>query len=276
MHIVLIDRDPEQLAFLRQALQLPLPGQDTQTRVQVWPAVDATANPKPASPVPLTADAVVADWGTLIDLGGELPPVADRDGIGRAPVLVLLPRDLPETALARALRLGARDYAVRPAPAAELRWRLARLVGRPAPHALQLGDWTLQPATTSVRLKGCGEPTDVTLTDTEFRLLAKLMHNLGQVLPRELLIASATLPTLSLDSRALDTHVYRLRRKLPLDGSRGLLLQSIYCRGYRLSATQASATRASTPEHCMTTTGTTTAACGRAAEDCPLLSPASP
>ncbi|KTT18608.1 response regulator transcription factor [Pseudacidovorax intermedius] len=249
MHIVLIDRDPEQLAFLRQALQLPLPGQDTRTVVAgLHPAPGCPPAEGPAGAQ--TADAVVADWRTLVDLGGELPGVAGPDGTGRAPVLVLLPRDLPEAELSRALRLGAQDYAAQPASPAELRWRLTRLVVRPASPALQLGDWTLRPDTTRVCLGGRGLPLEVALTDTEFRLLSRLMHNLGQVVPRHHLIASATLPTMSLDSRTLDTHIYRLRRKLPLDGSRGLLLQSIYCRGYRLSATQASAPEAMTRERC--------------------------
>jgi two-component system phosphate regulon response regulator PhoB len=70
----------------------------------------------------------------------------------------------------------------------------------------------------------------VTLTATEFRLLKLLMEHDGRVLSRERLLSEAWGYSLDVDSRTVDTHVRRLRRKL---GSRAGLIETVIGVGYR-------------------------------------------
>ncbi len=240
MRITLIDDEPTHVAHMRHALQLPLPGRDGRPLVQTIGSVQVLHTLRQCS---TATDAMVVDWLMLRDFGGGLPPLTLPAGTGRAPALVLLPRHVPESDLCRALGMGAEDYAFKPIAAAELRWRLARLSmprEAPMPH---YGAWRLVAVTHSVEVRADaprpGHPRlSVTLTECEFRLLASLLRQRNAVVSREYLIASAILAFQNPDSRALDTHIYRLRRKLPLDGSRGLLLQGVYRRGYRLCATE--------------------------------------
>ncbi|WP_295543347.1 response regulator transcription factor [uncultured Pseudacidovorax sp.] len=239
MQIALIDGEPAHMERMRQALQLPLPGQEGRTVLRSIGSVQALHALHHQ-----TVDAMVVDWAMVRDFGGRLPTLALPAGCGRAPALVLLPEALAEGELKRALGLEAEDYAFKPIATAELRWRIARLA-RPRVEAdRQYGDWRLQPATHSVLVREHGPAAAlrrVVLTECEFRLLARLMRELDRTVPREHLIAAAIAPWASTGSRSLDTHVYRLRRKLPMDGSHGFLLQGIYRVGYRLCATTARA-----------------------------------
>lgn len=242
MQITLIDDEPTHVAHMRHALQLPLPGQDGRTQLHTIGSVQVLQALQPSS---TAADAMVVDWRMLREFGGVLPPLTLPAGTGRAPALVLLPRHVPEHDLRRALGVGAEDYAFKPITAAELRWRLARLAvprGAPVP-APHYGHWRLDALTHSVHVRADAPrpgqpPLSAMLTECEFRLLACLMRQRDTVVSRDYLIASASMAFQNPDSRSLDTHIYRLRRKLPLDGSRGLLLQGIYRGGYRLCATQ--------------------------------------
>jgi DNA-binding response OmpR family regulator len=72
------------------------------------------------------------------------------------------------------------------------------------------------------------------LTAKEFDLAAVLFHNLGQLLSREVMAATAWGRELDVASRTLDTHIYRLRQKLLFSPENGLRLSAIYTHGYRL------------------------------------------
>jgi len=75
---------------------------------------------------------------------------------------------------------------------------------------------------------------EVLLTLKEFDLAAYLFHNPGTLVTRAQLLEAVWAIGGEVDTRTVDTHASRVRRKLKLDGSTGWTLQSVYGFGYRL------------------------------------------
>ena len=74
------------------------------------------------------------------------------------------------------------------------------------------------------------------LTNKEFDLALLLFRNLGTLFNRQTLLERIwDLSTdAAVDSRTVDTHVSRLRRKLNLEPAAGGQLSTVYGHGYRL------------------------------------------
>jgi DNA-binding response OmpR family regulator len=85
-----------------------------------------------------------------------------------------------------------------------------RADGEPG-DALRAGAVTLEPRGRSVRVADGGP---VSLTATEFDLLAFLMSNAGRVFSREQLLEAVWAPGASAGTRTVDVHVAQLRAKL--------------------------------------------------------------
>jgi DNA-binding response OmpR family regulator len=83
----------------------------------------------------------------------------------------------------------------------------------------------------------------VRLTRMEIELTAYLFRHRGRIVSREQLMMSVWGKTDALNPRTEDTHISRLRAKLPLPASGHWNLVSIHQRGYRLEE-QAGAVRA--------------------------------
>ena len=73
------------------------------------------------------------------------------------------------------------------------------------------------------------------LTKTEFELLELLARNAGQPVSREQILDSVWGYTYFPTTRTVDTHVYRLRKKLGDEGEQPKWIQNIHGEGYRLS-----------------------------------------
>ena len=78
--------------------------------------------------------------------------------------------------------------------------------------------------------------SDVELTQREFDLAVLLFQNLGRVFSRDELFSSIWSRELAYDTRTIDTHLSRLRKKLSLEGEMGVVLTSVYGKGYRLDS----------------------------------------
>lgn len=148
------------------------------------------------------------------------------------PVLVLTARDDEQTVVT-ALQAGADDYVVKPPKPLELAARLAAL-GRRVRSAgalplLRLGAFEIDIQRQQLSLDG--EPQ--TLTQKEFDLAAYLFQNPGKLLSRDHLLNKIWGIHADVDTRTVDTHVSRLRKKLGLDGSRGWKMVPVYGVGYR-------------------------------------------
>ena len=148
------------------------------------------------------------------------------------PVLMLTARDT-ETDLLVGLAVGADDYLTKPFSIRELAARvgvLFRRVDRAAEQQaatarIVLGDLEIDPAERRV-LRG-GEPAH--LTPTEFDLLVHLARQPRTVHPREALLANVWGWADATATRAVDSHVKALRRKLGAD-----LIRTVHGVGYAL------------------------------------------
>ena len=74
----------------------------------------------------------------------------------------------------------------------------------------------------------------IKLTEKEYELALFLFRNRGRVLSRQHLLTSVWGTSAELNTRTVDTHASRLRKKLKLLASERWKLTSIYQHGYRL------------------------------------------
>ena len=136
------------------------------------------------------------------------------------------------------LELGADDYITKPFSPREVVLRVkavlrrARVIETPPEEApdhqwLELGALRLDPE--GYRLFVAGE--EVALTPTEFRLLRFLLERKGRVFSRGQLLTDIWGYAEEVDSRTVDTHIRRLRKKLGVEGDR---IETVVGIGYRL------------------------------------------
>ena len=150
-----------------------------------------------------------------------------------APVIMLTARR-DERDVLEGLEIGADDYIKKPFSLAELvarvRALLRRTTGKEAARTIEDGDLRidLDDEMTFIR----NETVD--LSPTEFRLLELLARRMGRTVSREELLGKIW-SFYGGDTRTVDVHVSRLRKKLD-DGKRpALVIQSLRGRGYRLA-----------------------------------------
>jgi DNA-binding response OmpR family regulator len=146
------------------------------------------------------------------------PPVVvalDDDGVGRFK-----------------FELGADEFVMVGASAAEVSARLARILGREEPgeqgRVLRAGDLTVNPDNYQVYVRG--RPLD--LTYKEFELLKFLAQRPGRVCNRDLLLREVWGYDYFGGTRTVDVHVRRLRAKLGPEHE--ALIETIRNVGYRL------------------------------------------
>lgn len=142
-----------------------------------------------------------------------------------------------EESAADILSLGADDYIPKPIRYMEFMARIQSLLRRRQnvrPSTLRFGGIEVDLEGRRARLGG----VDVELTQREFDLAVIFLRNIGRVLPREELLSSVWVRDSEVDTRTVDTHASRLRKKLGLAGESGLMLTSVYGQGYRLDTVQ--------------------------------------
>lgn len=162
--------------------------------------------------------------------------------ISSVPVIMVTARD-DELGAVLALEAGAADHVVKPPRPRELTARIRavlRRVGRPspapapAPAAAPDGIYTLGPVRIDVSLRqAVVREEEVELSRKEFDLLALLVSEAGNVVTRKQCMERIWRDRTKGDSRTLDTHVKRLRKKIepnPADPRHVLTVRGI---GYR-------------------------------------------
>jgi len=154
------------------------------------------------------------------------------------PAIFLTQRDTEED-IVSALDAGADDYLAKPAREAELVARINALVRRSNPDndqaVLAYGPFRINTQQRSIHLHGQA----LNLTDKDFDLTLFLFRNQGRLLTREMLLERVWGMTRNLNTRTVDTHMSRLRRRLGLNPENGFRIKTIYQRGYRLEAIKA-------------------------------------
>ncbi|MCZ2497731.1 response regulator [Xylophilus sp. Kf1] len=138
----------------------------------------------------------------------------------------------------RAFETGADDYASLPLQPLEFCARVSRLLLRSRSHSqggtVVFGNWTFDRRKTSATIAAGDTLHEVALTEREFKLALALFEHLGSALSRAHLLEYSGVSPHESTSRALDSHIYRLRGKLLLEGTHGMRLMTVYGYGYRL------------------------------------------
>ena len=180
-------------------------------------------------------DLLMLDW-MLPQLSGlEVLQKIRQSGKNFTPVIFITARD-EEADIVRALEAGADDYMAKPIRYKELVARVAALARRAAGGRApdELPD--TEPYRFDLKRKtvGLGDE-EVELTHREFDLALFMFRNCGRVVSRSHILESIWgMHGADLNTRTVDTHISRLRKKLQLNESNGWQLSAIYQHGYRL------------------------------------------
>ncbi|NTX21297.1 response regulator transcription factor [Burkholderia cepacia] len=179
-------------------------------------------------------DLVVLDW-KLPGMSGFDVLRWIRGNLGREPAVVFLTNRVLEVDVVRALEAGADDYIVKPFRAIELVARIGALLRRTSRNekvdsTIVVGPYVFDVARRNAFLHG----KEIELTTKEFDVAAFLFANVGRAVSRDMLAKLVWGRELDSTSRTVDTHIYRLRRKLSLGSEDGVRLSTVYTHGYRL------------------------------------------
>ncbi len=182
-------------------------------------------------------DLVLLDW-LLPDLNGDKVLAWIRQHLDwHIPIIFVTQRDSEED-IAFALEQGSDDYIVKPIKPLELKARITALTRRVGgvereKQVLEFGVYRFDVD----RLQTYVNDVAVSLTQKEFELAVFFFRNAGRLLSRSHLLESVWGPSsIELNTRTLDTHVSRLRKKLRFGDDTGYQLRSIYHHGYRLES----------------------------------------
>lgn len=159
---------------------------------------------------------------------------ADRQ-LSHLPVIILSAKG-DESDIVVGLEVGADDYLTKPFQMSILVARINALLRRVSlqkKDTAEFHDISAGPITLNMeRYQAYVGEEPVSLTATEFRLLAALMHAEGRVLTRNQLIDKAIGEDAIVTDRTIDVHLTSLRGKL---GAGRDLIQTVRGIGYRLS-----------------------------------------
>jgi DNA-binding response OmpR family regulator len=152
------------------------------------------------------------------------------------PVILLTAR-LEENDKIVGLELGADDYMTKPFSLRELTARIRtvlRRVGKSLPpsNLLTAGDIILDRDAYMVTVAGRA----VTLTRSEFDLLAALANSPGRTLTRMQLLDFVQGVSFDGIERTIDGHIKNLRAKIEPDSRNPIYIETVYGVGYRLNA----------------------------------------
>ena len=129
----------------------------------------------------------------------------------------------------KGLRLGAEDYIIKPFDLQELLARIETVLRRfnKTKTVLELGKIRIDISSRTVHSNGC----EVSLSAKEFDLLVYLIRNKNIALRRETIYENVWNEPYYGDTRTVDLHIQRLKKKLQL----GDAVETIYKIGYKFS-----------------------------------------
>jgi DNA-binding response OmpR family regulator len=155
--------------------------------------------------------------------------------MSQVPVIMLTARTDTYDVVA-GLEAGADDYVTKPFEPKELAARIRAQVRRsrarqPDAEPVRIGDLTINLADGTVHRAGA----EISLTRTEFQLLATMAAHPGRIFSRDVLLAEVWGYDALPDSKVVDMHVHRLRLKLEPDPARPRYVITVRGRGYRVN-----------------------------------------
>ncbi|NOR79922.1 MAG: response regulator [Methyloprofundus sp.] len=179
-------------------------------------------------------DLFIIDWN-LPDISGLDVLKRIRQTLGwNIPVLFTTGRN-DEQDIVSALNQGADDYLVKPVKRYEMMARM-NVMGRRKRNdsddvkKFMIGFFQIDEKFHIIMRN----EKPVPLTNKEYELALYLFKNIGKLVSRANILESVWGINSQLDTRTVDTHISRIRKKLQLGETSGLKLMSIYQHGYRL------------------------------------------
>ncbi|WP_016955743.1 response regulator transcription factor [Catenovulum agarivorans] len=155
----------------------------------------------------------------------------------QVPVIMLSAKDAEQERITGLIQ-GADDYVPKPFNRTELMLRIEALLRRTSMHNIattnthiQIDGLTIDNQQQSVQV----QQTRVELTPIQFKILAELCQQQGQVLSKAYLSQRVLRKTLGAHDRSLDMHVSRIRRKLTEAGWSGERIETVHGKGYCLA-----------------------------------------
>ncbi len=179
-------------------------------------------------------DLLILDW-MVPDLSGmEVLDWTRSHYDWNIPIMFTTALDSEEDVV-KALRAGADDYMVKPLRKEELVARLNALsrrlqLGQTTTQVLEFPPYTVDMSARAIRLND----EWIELTQKEYELASFLFKNVGRAISRGHILDAVWGTSPELNTRTVDTHVSRLRKKLKFSRETGWGLTSIYQHGYRL------------------------------------------
>ena len=164
--------------------------------------------------------------------GLEICRVLKTDRATRHIPIIMLTAKAEEIDRIIGLEFGADDYVTKPFSPRELVLRVNAILRRGKSDGVEekkmaIGSITLDPSRHLVAV--AGKP--VRLTSVEFKLLSMLMQRQGRVQARDRLLNEVWGYESLIDTRTVDTHVRRLRKKL---GKAANAIETVRGFGYRI------------------------------------------
>lgn len=181
-----------------------------------------------------TYDMLLIDW-IIPDLNGLDVLHWVRETIDwHIPVLFVTKMDREED-IVQALNDGADDYMTKPIRQKELLARIAALARRSTTvnnnkSVIKLTPYSIDRSQRQIQKEGKNIP----LTHIEFDLALFMFRNYGRMLSRDYILKNVWGKSSKLNTRTVDTHISRIRKKLELYPANGWKLVPIYQHGYRL------------------------------------------
>ncbi|WP_367138119.1 response regulator [Saccharothrix sp. HUAS TT1] len=154
---------------------------------------------------------------------------------GDLPIIIVTARADAADVIA-GLEAGADDYVTKPLVASVLAARIRALLRRRGggrqDEVIRVGDLEIRPDVGTVQRSG----HEVHVTRTEFRLLVELASAGGRIVTREQLLQRVWGYDYFGDTRLLDVHIRRLRRKVEANPDEPTLVVTVRGAGYRVDA----------------------------------------
>ena len=179
-------------------------------------------------------DVIILDW-EVPDMSGFEVLTWIRENLDwQPPVLFVTQRDKEKDVVA-ALEAGADDYMAKPINRAEMLARVKAISRRSNPQnesktVLDFSPYLVDLQKRIVTRNG----EEIELTQKEYDLTLFIFRNIGRVLSRGYILERVWGKNPDINTRTIDTHMSRLRRKLGISEENGWKLTSVYQHGYRL------------------------------------------
>jgi two-component system response regulator MprA len=227
--ILIVDDDPDVCRSFKTALTLA--GFAVSTCEDGYQALDRVQLDAPSLVILDVEMPGLNGWKTLAELR--------RRGYTRPVLMVTHVDDVASRV--RGLESGADDYIGKPCDAPELLARVRAVLRRSPPvqteiTPLRFGEVVIDLERKMVRRNAI----ELRLTRTEYALLALLREHIGKPVSRELIIERVW-GGRSGNSHTLDTHLWRLRKKLGDTGEKPYWIQNHAGIGYTMAAEAANA-----------------------------------